>query len=75
MHMSLQSSLNSLKFKCEALIKLTTCTGLSTTDINEFGILLTINACFNKVQWSLVYILNTVFVLCTVGSTIRRHIW
>jgi hypothetical protein len=67
MHMSLQSSLNSLKFKCDALIKFTTCTVLSNTDINEFGILLTTNACFNKVQWSLVYILDTVFVFMYCG--------
>jgi len=67
MHMSLQSSLNSLKFKYDALIKFTTCTGLSNTDINEFSILLTTNACFSKVQWSLVYILYTVFVFMYCG--------
>ena len=67
MHMSSHSSLNSLKFKCDALIKLTTCTGLSNTDINEFGILLATNACFNKVQWSLVYMMDIVFVSMYCG--------
>jgi hypothetical protein len=40
---------NSLKFKCDALIKLTTFTGLSNTDINECAIsMATTNTCFNS---------------------------
>jgi hypothetical protein len=60
--MSLQRSLKSLEFKGHALIKLTICTALSNTDFNEFGILVTANACKWKMQWLLVHISDTVFI-------------
>ena len=39
---------NSLKFKCDALIKLTTCAGLSNTDISEFAILFDYQCMFQQ---------------------------
>jgi hypothetical protein len=44
--------------RSHALIKLTISAALSDTDFNEFGILLTANACLCKMQWLLIRILD-----------------